>query len=704
MTVSNLDDDAASVSVVAPVAGLETSEGGGVATFTVVLDSEPTADVTIDVKSSDKSEGTVSPASLTFTSDNWNTAQTVTVTGVDDDQDDGNQDYTILLAAAESTDADYDGFDPADVTVSNTDDDEALLVLSPEALTVDEGGEGTWTVALASEPAALVTVTVTGENDGAARVGSTSLTFTPADWNVAQNVTVSGLDDEAARDERVVFAHTASGGGYDGVTGTVTVTVLDTFERDSRDRRNRVASEWLPRFGRTVSGMVPETLGGRLARRGSKGDRLVIGGRDVNLAANDNGTIEGRAGDAFVVQERIDLAFGTAVADDDSIGVSLEEFLRSSSFAFYQGDGSSLNDGWAIWGESAGAGFSGADNDLLLDGTVISGAGGIEYDGGDWLGGLALFHSRGEGSYGVPVAGSSASDDIEAWLTSVHPYVRFSPDEATMIWGTAGYGQGRMMLSDPTGDYETDIAMGMGAFGASRQVLSEGGFDLAVVSDAFWTHITSDEIPGLDAVTGNVYRLRAGLEGGYEYAFANDVTLRPTLEIGARYDGGDVETGAGLEVGGNVRYENSALGLTTEVGGRVLLLHSDEAYDEWGVSGLLRLDPGSDGQGLSLSLQSAYGMPTDSMDLLDQDGALSSLASEREMDGQVALTFGFGMLVFDEAGLLTPRGSMMFNDDGSQHYGVGLDLTLGPNFILDLQSSHRFDNEYTIQIKSKLQW
>ena len=69
----------------------------------MVLTTQPTADVTIGLSSSDTTEGTVAPASLTFTTANWNVAQTVTVTGVDDALDDGAVAYTIVTAAAVST-------------------------------------------------------------------------------------------------------------------------------------------------------------------------------------------------------------------------------------------------------------------------------------------------------------------------------------------------------------------------------------------------------------------------------------------------------------------------------------------------------------------------------------------------------------------------------------------------------------------------
>jgi len=88
-TVTIQDDDTAGVTVT-PTSGLVTTEAGGMATFTIKLNSQPTANVIIGLNSSDTTEGTVSPASVTFTAPNWNTAQTVTGTGVDDSIVDGN--------------------------------------------------------------------------------------------------------------------------------------------------------------------------------------------------------------------------------------------------------------------------------------------------------------------------------------------------------------------------------------------------------------------------------------------------------------------------------------------------------------------------------------------------------------------------------------------------------------------------------------
>ena len=103
VSVTNTDNDTAGITVT-PTVGLTTTEAGGTATFTVVLDAQPTADVTIGLSSGDTSEGTVAPAALTFTAATWNTAQTVTVTGVNDDLDDGDIAYSVVTAAATSGD------------------------------------------------------------------------------------------------------------------------------------------------------------------------------------------------------------------------------------------------------------------------------------------------------------------------------------------------------------------------------------------------------------------------------------------------------------------------------------------------------------------------------------------------------------------------------------------------------------------------
>jgi len=115
---------------VAPTSGLITTEAGGKATFTVVLTSRPTANVSISFASSDATEGLAPTKALVFTPLNWNVAQTVTVTGVDDRLVDGDQPYTIALLPAVSADPVYSGLDPADVALVNRDNEQGNLSIA----------------------------------------------------------------------------------------------------------------------------------------------------------------------------------------------------------------------------------------------------------------------------------------------------------------------------------------------------------------------------------------------------------------------------------------------------------------------------------------------------------------------------------------------------------------------------------------------
>jgi hypothetical protein len=196
--VVTVNDDDVPGFTITPTGGLTTTETGGAATFTVRLNTEPTAGVTLTLTSGDTTEGTVSPASVSFTTLDWDSPQTVTVTGVNDDVDDGDQPYSIITNNPTSSDPNYNGAgaNPADVNVTNLDDDTAGFIISAiSGDTSEDGLTATFTIRLASQPTATVTVPISSTDTTEGTVSPASLNFTTLDWNVPQTVTVTGVDD-----------------------------------------------------------------------------------------------------------------------------------------------------------------------------------------------------------------------------------------------------------------------------------------------------------------------------------------------------------------------------------------------------------------------------------------------------------------------------------------------------------------------------
>ena len=226
-TVTDNDRSGVSVSETALTVTEEDTTGDR---YTVALDTEPTAQVTVTVAGHAGTDVTPSPTTLTFTPQNWATAQTVTVTA-GDDADTANDSVTLTHSAA-STDSGYDGITIASVAATVTDNDRSGVSVSETALTVTE--EDTtgdrYTVALDTEPTAQVTVTVAGHAGTDVTPSPTTLTFTPQNWATAQTVTVTAGDDADTANDSVTLTHSAAStdSGYHGITiASVGVTVTD---------------------------------------------------------------------------------------------------------------------------------------------------------------------------------------------------------------------------------------------------------------------------------------------------------------------------------------------------------------------------------------------------------------------------------------------------------------------------------------------
>ena len=202
----------------------QTSEAGGTYAFTVELDIAPTSDVVLTLASTDEGEGTLSTTTLTFTPENWNVPQSVTVTGVDDALQDGAVAYAITFAAA-SEDPAYTGLILANLALSNTDNEGGITVSPVSGLaTTEAGGSATFAVRLNTAPSGDVVVPVAPAAAGEVSVAPAQLTFTSANWDQEQTVTVTGVDDPVDDGDSAfvvkVGPSTSTDASYTGLSGS----------------------------------------------------------------------------------------------------------------------------------------------------------------------------------------------------------------------------------------------------------------------------------------------------------------------------------------------------------------------------------------------------------------------------------------------------------------------------------------------------
>ena len=390
-------------------------------------------------------------------------------------------------------------------------------------------------------------------------------------------------------------------------------------------------------------------------------------------------------------------AFGFNAGGSGARSMTAREALLGSSFTA-TGETDATGGSLAFWGRAAQSSFDGREGAFSLDGEATTAMLGADYARDRWLVGLALMQTNGEGGYrdtdprphaaARAVAQICADADgmdaetrealcngavregdgkVEASLTAAVPYAALQASERLRLWGAAGYGTGEVTLKpEPGGSYKADITWTMAALGARGDLLEapkEGsGPALAVTSDALWARTSSDKTNALAASESDVTRLRLGLEGSYRVALEEGGSVTPKLELGARHDGGDAETGFGVEVGGGIAWVDPALGLTLDLSGRTLIAHGSDDLKDRGFAASLAWDPDpATKRGPSLSLTQDWGGRAEGgLDALFASDPLADRSGSGETTARWQAEAAYGFPAF--GGRFT----------GSPHLGLGL--------------------------------
>ena len=753
-SVAVADDDTPVVTI---AAGNPVSEGAP-AGFTLTAAPAPASDLAVAVSIAQSGEFAEAAAlgARTVTIPAGTTSAAFTVATVDDDTDEPDGAVTAALAGGDG----YTVGDASSASVAVADDDEALPGLVTKRSMAREGRDEAVVFWVLLDRAAPETVTVDWATaDGAGSWARTPPATAGADYTASsgtlafapgetlKSVSVPILDDAIDEGTEYFLLRFSNPRG----------AALEAHYRETQGlirNDDHLQSMWLARFGRTVGSQVTDTVSERLQGGLAPGAHATLAGQRVDLSKADDGKALAE------VMTGLARTFGAPsgpAADDDGPGsgapgsgpgqagthhgladpwndtaaaaparpVTGRELLLGSSFHLATG-GERAGPGLAAWGRVAQAGFEGEHADdtgrTSVEGTVMTGVLGADADFGRLLAGVAVSLSEGDGSFDNPGADVGGKGSIESTMTTVSPYARFRVTERVTAWGLAGWGTGDMTIRFDDGrmaPVRTDLSMRLGAVGARGELLRQdeaGGMDLALKADAFFVTTESEKAVNSAETTADASRLRLVLEGGRAFALGGGATVRPSLELGVRHDGGDAETGTGVELGGGVAFTDADSGLSIEARARMLLAHADSDYKEWGASATARLDPGERGRGLSFSLAPTIGATSSAAERLwgahDARGLApgsGAFEAARGLQGEM----GYGMALLGDRFTGTPNLGFGMSDGGARDYRIGWRLTSAvegdPGFEVSLDAVRREaanDNaaEHGVMLRSLIRW
>ena len=518
---------------------------------------------------------------------------------------------------------------------------------------------------------------------------------------------------------RLLLAEPAAAGqavtvSYTAPAGTAATPIRDLAGNPAGDLsagtvNGAAAAGGEPRYDRVHRALLPYAAAALL------GDTLAIIGKRVDGAAA--GTVPsvaatGTAADAFG-------PWPARAAPDPGTAA----LLRGAEFVLPLAAGTAGTAGTApaaaLWGAGSYRSLSGGGDAVDWSGDLTS-----YHVGADLrvipelLGGVAVGWSRGAFDYTDRAAGAGALDGTyETMLLSVHPYAGWwLPAAGVGLWMSAGYGWGEVRVDDQARSaHATALRMLSGAVGASGRLLATealiagGTTRLRVRGEGALARVDVDDGDTIAPLALDTRRLRLLLEGSHAQSLPWGGRLTPVLEVGLRYDDGDGPRGAGLELAGELSYADPRLGLTVQGRGRWLATHQ-AAYDEWGAGGLLRLAPGLDRRGLSVSVAPSWGSAASGARALWERGVASGPAPAARAAsapaGRVDAEIGYGLPALGGQAVLTPYGRLALSGEQNRDYRIGSRLEMQA-FSLSLEarvatSPERDSAEYGASLQARL--
>ena len=662
---------------------------GGEATFMVSLSPASSELVTVAYATQDgtavaDSDYTATSGTLRF--EPGETIQNIQVATLRDAIAEPSESFTVELS------------DPVGTAITNstgvgTIAADAMPALSiTDAVPVAEGGEATFMVSLSPASSELVTVAYATQ-DGTAVAGSDytaasgTLQFDPG--MTSHTIRVAVLNDTAVEPTETFAVELSDPVRATLADGTGVGTITDDVEH----RVERAIRTGLPEVGRAIAfSAVTCRIDRKMSdtRTWDNAGRLAGGGFPPaanfggHAAFGGPGTTFGGSTGAFG-----DSPFPTQASMTPGQQLGNLSFLMASQETAEGGGGRVAAWGCGDYRRLSGAGGLGAGS---WNGEVYSLHVGVDVRlGSNVLAGVSVSRSRGMIDYEGGLGSGTDGGEHDLRLVGVHPFLGWSVTPGLQLWGTVGHAWGELRIVDELGGLTGAATLNSGALGLNGRLLTRGATTLSLRGEGALAQLTADSAT-FEVATLDMWRFRLTTELSHELLFSSGTSLTPWAELGARHDGGDGQTGAGLELGGGLRYRVPQVGLTAEGYGRWLAVH-EGALQEWGVGAMVTIDPGMDRRGLSASVTPSWGETASGVQRLWQQGAAGPAwygTSRAQVDAQL----GYGVPVFGGRSVLTPFGAMNLAGDEARRYRLGGSLATSRWTTLSLEIE-RWDRALT---------
>ena len=559
---------------------------GAPASFTITAEPAPVESITLSLTIAAQGDFTTQGVTATKTLTIDRATTPFRIPTISDFIDEQNGSITLTLQPANG----YILSPNPSATVEIHDDDTAGITLSTPGLRIPEIGQSAqYTIQLTSQPLFPVTVTLLPSESAIVTGSPSRVTFTPDHWNMPQSFTLTAQQEGAIT---LVHAITSQDPDYSGIPSTdghLRVLVGEDW--------TAIASAWQSRFIRTSAAHVLEGIAERMQATPETGIQGQLAGVSLSSHTGVNQTSYTQNIHPPVTAH--------------SRSVTLRELLSASSMSF--STPATYGSIASFWAQGAFSEFDGKSGETSLDAEVLTTMLGVDQTHTHGQRGLILSHSRGEGKYT-----SRDSGEIESEQTLFTPWWSQDFNDHITVWGALGYGTGDLtLIRRGREDLTTDTNTAFVAVGSETILKEEAHRSLSLVSDVLWLRTRTDSVADgleLNDTSAHGSRMRAGLEGNWRIfaiptipRFTAGQTLKISGESALRHDGGDAESGFGVEVGGGVQWTDSKRGLNLQVRGRTLITHHDEDLKDRGLSISMGFEPSLHNRQMEFTLQQDWG-------------------------------------------------------------------------------------------------